>query len=127
VSMLSKEKALYHQIHPFKLFIDFATGFLAVYFLWIHDVVTGLIVAFIPSLIISLIMIWTMDFTKQKNSKFGKYVARFMTRSKENLRLMGFLVMLVGGWYQSWGIIFVGFVVVLYSWMYGLFYGSKVK
>ncbi|MDE3057835.1 MAG: hypothetical protein KGJ59_07755 [Bacteroidota bacterium] len=123
--MIPKDKTLYHQIHPFKLFVDFSTGFLAVYFFWLHDVVTGLIVAFVPSLVISFIMIWTMDFTKQKNSPLGKYVARFMTRQKENLRLVGFLVMLAGGWYQSWGIIIIGFAVVLYSWTYGLLYKSK--
>lgn len=124
--MIAKDKALYHQIHPFKLFVDFATGFLAVYFFWLHDVVTGLIVAFVPSVVVSLIMIWTMDFAKQKNSRFGKYVARFMTRSKENLRLFGFFVMLAGGWYQSWLVIVAGLVVILYSWMYGLFYRSKI-
>ncbi len=125
--MIPKDKALYHQIHPFKLFVDFATGFLAVYFFWLHDIVTGVLVAFLPSIVISLIMIWTMDFNKQKNSRFGKYVARFMTRQKENLRLAGFAVMLGGGWYQSWGIIIAGFVIVLYSWTYGLFYHSKVQ
>ncbi len=34
-----REKQLYHQIHPAKLFTDWSAGFIALYFLWQHNLV----------------------------------------------------------------------------------------
>jgi hypothetical protein len=43
------EKNLYQQIHPARLTADWATGLYACYLLWQQELVTAMIVAFIPS------------------------------------------------------------------------------
>ena len=39
------ERALYHQIHPAKLFADIATALVAIDLFWRHALVPGLIIA----------------------------------------------------------------------------------
>lgn len=46
--MNQQEKILYHQIHPAKLFVDWSTGMLALFFLWQHSLIGALIIMFIP-------------------------------------------------------------------------------
>jgi len=114
------DKTLYHQIHPFKMATDVISGFIAVYLLWLHLIVEGLIVAFIPSLMISLFMLRLMDFEKQKQSKFGKYIKKHMGRGTDTIRSIGFLVMLAGGWFHFSWMIGSGFLVIILAWMNGL-------
>ena len=55
-----REKKLYHQIHPLKLATDIGVTPLALYFVWEHRVLPGLLVGFVPSLLVSLAMLkWT--------------------------------------------------------------------
>ena len=116
------DKTLYHQIHPFKLVTDVISAFLAVYLFWLHLIIEGLIVAFIPSVVISLFMIKAMDFDKQKNSNFGKYVKKYMGRGTDTARSIGFLVMLAGGWFHFLLLIALGFLVIISAWLNGLVY-----
>lgn len=116
------DKTLYHQIHPFKLITDVVAAFIAVYLLWLHLIVEGLVIGFIPSLIISFFMIKTMDFDKQKQSKFGKYVKRYMGRGSDIARSIGFLIMLGGGWFHMLWVIALGFLVIIVAWVNGLVY-----
>ena len=120
------DKTLYHQIHPFKLSTDVITAFAAVYLLWLHLVIEGLVVAFIPSLIISLFMLRLMDFEEQKQSKLGKYVKKYMTRRTDTIRSVGFLVMLVGGWFRLIWLVGLGFLVVILVWLNGLIFRREV-
>ncbi len=116
------DKTLYHQIHPFKMATDVIAAFLAVYLLWLHLIIEGLFVAFVPSLVISLFMLKLMDFEKQKESKFGKYVKRFMSRGTDTVRSIGFLIMLVGGWFRFGWLIALGFLVIILTWLNGMLY-----
>jgi hypothetical protein len=120
------DKTLYHQIHPFKLTTDVITAFTAVYLLWLHLIIEGLVVAFIPSLIISLFMLRLMDFEEQKQSKLGKYVKKYMTRGTDTIRSVGFLVMLVGGWFHLIWLVGLGFLVVILVWLNGLVFRREV-
>ncbi len=120
------DKTLYHQIHPFKMVTDVIAAFAAVYLLWIHSIVVGLVVGFIPSLAISFFMIRTMDFEKQKQSKFGKYLKRYMGRGADTARSVGFLVMLGGGWFHMLWLIGLGFLVIIAAWMNGLVYKRQM-
>ena len=120
------DKTLYHQIHPFKLITDVISAFLAVYLFWLHSIVTGLIVAFIPSIVISLFMIKAMDFEKQKNSGFGRYVKGYMGRGTDTARSLGFLVMLAGGWFHYFWVIVLGFLVIIAAWMNGFVYKRQM-
>lgn len=115
------EKSLYQQIHPVRLFSDWAGGFTACYFFWQHDLVAGIIVAFIPSLIVSLIVVKFTDLQKLKNSTFGRYHKRIYNKTIDLARLGGFIVMASGSWYQSFEIAGAGLAIIIWTWMYGLF------
>jgi len=116
------DKTLYHQIHPFKLTTDVITAFVAVYLLWVHLIIVGLVVAFIPSLFISLFMLKLMDFEKQKQSRLGKYVKKYMGRGTDTIRSIGFIVMLVGGWFHFWWLIALGFLTIVIVWLNGIIF-----
>ena len=120
------DKTLYHQIHPFKMVTDVLAAFIAVYLIWLHLIIEGLVVGFIPSLAISFFMIRTMDFEKQKQSKFGKYVKRYMGRGADTARSIGFLVMLGGGWFHMLWLIGLGFLVIIAAWLNGLFFKRQM-
>jgi len=120
------DKTLYHQIHPFKMVTDVISAFIAVYLLWLHMIVEGLIVAFIPSLMISLFMLKLMDFEKQKQSKFGKYVKKYMSRGTDTIRSIAFFVMLAGGWFHFAWVIAFGFLIIILTWMNGLIFRRDI-
>lgn len=120
-----KSKQLYHQIHPLKLLVDFSTAFVSLYFLWIHELVLGLIIAIIPSIVTSYLMLNFMDFVKQENSGLGKYVALYMSRKIEGMRFMGFIIMVIGAWYDYSIIIIIGLLLVVLAWMNGLIWPRK--
>lgn len=101
---------------------DIVAAFVAVYLLWLHLIIEGLFVAFVPSLVISLFMLRLMDFEKQKESRFGKYIKRYMGRGTDTVRSIGFLMMLVGGWFRFLWLIALGFLVIIFTWLSGLLY-----
>ncbi len=105
---------------------DVIAAFAAVYLLWLHLIIEGLVVAFIPSLVISLFMLKLMDFEKQKQSKLGKYVKRYFGRGSDTTRSAGFFVMLVGGWFHFLWLVALGFLVVILVWMNGLIFKRQV-
>ncbi len=55
------EKSLYHQIHPAKLIADWGTGLLALYPFWQHQLWIAVVVAFVPSIIVTFILIRYAD------------------------------------------------------------------
>ncbi|MCL4539906.1 MAG: hypothetical protein M1469_05505 [Bacteroidetes bacterium] len=120
------DKTLYHQIHPFKIATDVIAAFAAVYLFWLHSIVIGLVVAFVPSLMISLFMIRLMDFENQKRSRLGKYVKRYLGRGADTARSLGFLVMLAGGWFHFTWLIGSGFLVIILAWTNGLVYKRQM-
>jgi hypothetical protein len=70
------EKNLYQQIHPLRLAVDWSSGFAACYLFWQQEIAGGLIVAFIPSLFASMIVMRFVDLERTKNSAFGRYYKR---------------------------------------------------
>ena len=118
--MKSKEKILYHQIHPLKLFVDITTACASVYLMWNHQWIVALMVGCIPSIVTSFLMLTLMDFEKQKLLAFGRYIARFMNRGVEACRFLGYFIMLGGAWYQSFMVVVFGFLVIVLAWMLGL-------
>jgi uncharacterized membrane protein len=46
--------------------VDFSTAFISLYFLWIHELVTGLIIAVLPSIITSYVMLKFMNLIYRK-------------------------------------------------------------
>jgi sorbitol-specific phosphotransferase system component IIC len=92
-----REKALYHQIHPVKLFTDVSTSFVSLFLIWQHNQVAGLLIGIIPSIVISLLVIRFASLERIKQSPFGRYVARYMTNKMQAIRLLGQVV----GWFGA--------------------------
>ncbi len=123
--MTLEEKKIYSQIHPVKLLTDVVTGFGAVYLLWYHDLIAAVCLAFIPSTVVSLILIAKTDLEKYKESAFGTYLRKHMaSKSSDWIRFAGFVVMLTGGWINMLWLAAVGFLVILFVWMKGLIFGK---
>lgn len=118
------EKNLYQQIHPVRLFTDWSSGFFACYLFWNQKLIEGLAAAFVPSLIVSLIILRFTDLEKLKNSTFGRYYKRTYNRTIDLIRFGGFVVMASGSWNQSLQIAGVGFIIIIGSWTYGMFQTS---
>jgi hypothetical protein len=118
--MTLAEKALYHQIHPAKLGTDITASIVSLYLLWQHQLITGLLVHFVPPVVATILVINFIDLAPQKNSRFGRYVARMMTRPIEGVRLFGDIVSVFGAWYHSPLVIAAGLAIVLAAWLSGL-------
>ncbi len=129
--MTLEEKKIYSQIHPVKLLTDMITGFGAVYLLWYHYLIVAVCLAFIPSTIVSLILIAKTDLEKYKDSPFGTYLRRnIASKSSDWIRFGGFVVMLTGGWINMLWLAAVGFLIILFIWTKGLIFekpGAKKK
>jgi hypothetical protein len=125
--MTPKEKYLYHQIHPVKLLTDWSTGLLALYFFWRHDFVAAVMIALIPAMVVSSLLINFGNLERQRASRFGHYVQRYMTRTMEALRLAGYIIMAVGAWYHALFFIGLGLLIVLGAWLNGIASGQTSK
>ena len=121
-----KEKALYHQIHPIKLLTDWITGFIAVYFLWLHNLIVALLIMLIPASLVTFLLIRFVDLEKYKESRFGKYISQYMTRTTEVIRFTGYLLMGLGAWLHLLWLILVGLVTILLAWFRGIIFPGTV-
>lgn len=120
-----REKILYHQIHPLKLFTDVSVGFLALRLLWQRKPGWALAVAFGPPLAVSAWLIGRADLEAYKHSRLGKYLAEYMTISMQALRFLGFGVMAGGAWFHIRGLLPLGFALVLLGWLRGLLFPHR--
>lgn len=123
--MTSLEKYLYHQIHPLKLAADWAAGIGSLYPLWHHRLLLGLVVMLVPPAIASFLVIRFADLERQKRSRFGRYIARYMIRPAEAVRVLGMIVMALGAWLHSGMAIAAGLLLILLVWMRGLFVNGR--
>jgi hypothetical protein len=118
--MTLKEKALYNQIHPLKLSTDILAAAVSLYFFWLHQLLPALMVHFVPPLIASALLIRYADLEPIKQSVFGRYIGRSMTRTIESIRLFGDLVMVVGVWVHDLLLLSAGLLVIIGAWCSGL-------
>lgn len=114
--MLPQEKLLYHQIHPAKFLTDWGAGLFALYFFWKRALLVGLLVAVVPPLVVSGLLIRFASLEKYAESRSGQFVKKHMTRARELLRLAGYVVMAFGAWYHLPWLILAGFLVILFAW-----------
>jgi hypothetical protein len=117
--MNRKEKYLYHQIHPFKLFTDISAAFASLYLLWRHQLALALVVMLAPPLLVSFLLMRYADLEPYRQSAFGKYIARSMSHAMEAARLAGMAVTALGAWHRSLWIIVAGVAIVLFGWLRG--------
>ena len=118
--MTLREKLLYHQIHPLKLFTDVGVVFPSCYYFWRHDFVAGIATALLPPIIVSTVIIAAVDLERYKQSSFGKYLVTYMSREMEVIRLVGFVFIALGSWFHQAWLVLCGLVVVLLAWMRGI-------
>ena len=118
--MTLQEKNLYQQIHPVRLATDWSTGIAAVYLFWIHELWIGVILSFIPSLIVSLFIIRFGNLEKLKNSRFGVYFKRTYNKTVDLIRFGGFVVFSASSWFHFIAGIALGLLIIILTWIYGL-------
>ena len=117
-----REKVLYHQIHPGKLFADVSSSVLSLYFFWRHKPVAALLATSLPPVLASWIIIQRVDLEKYKHSSLGKYLNTYMTRQMEAVRMVGNIPMIIGAWYHRPWLIPVGVMIVLFGWLRGVLF-----
>jgi hypothetical protein len=123
--MTLQEKILYHQIHPLKLLTDWGAGIIALYPFWQHNLLLALLIAFIPSILVSFLLIRFANLDKYKQSPFGKYIHQYMTHPIEMLRAAGYVLMAGAAWVHAAWAIPVGFLIVLLAWLRGIMFPTK--
>lgn len=77
-------------------------------------------VMFIPSIIISIVIIKWVDLSKLKSSRFGKYMRVHMTTVMEAVRFMGFALAILGAWFHFSWLIGCGILVIIFGWVRGM-------
>ena len=98
--MTRQERLLYHQIHPLKLLTDWSTAAVAAVLLWRHQLVAALLIGFLPSILVSLLLIRYSELEPYRTSAFGRYIAHHMTRAVEAGRFVGLALAWDGAWPQ---------------------------
>ena len=114
--MDTRERVLYHQIHPAKLLTDWTTAAVTCVLFWKHHLLAGLLLGLIPSLVATWALLRWADLEPYRTSRVGRYVERHMTRAMEGLRLVGMVVVWVGSWYHLPGAMVLGLLVILAGW-----------
>jgi hypothetical protein len=60
------------------------------------------------------------DLGRERQSAFGAYVSRSMTRTMEAVRLAGDIILAVGAWFHSVALMIAGVAIILAAWLSGL-------
>jgi hypothetical protein len=118
--MKFEEQILYHQIHPAKLAADIGGSIVSTYLMWQHHFWWAMLAAFVPALLGSALVLRFAKLDPFKNSRMGRYIARFMNHWIEAWRFAGQIFMWVGAWYHVGWTIPAGALVVIAAWSFGL-------
>lgn len=114
-----REKEKYHEIHPVKLAVDVSTTLLSIYFYWVQDFILGTIIGYLPSVIVTVVMIKWVNLEKIKQSPSGRYIDKYMTNTMRLIRFAGLIVSTIAAWYNTWWLVLVGLLVILFVWLHG--------
>ena len=69
--------------------IDVGVTPIFLFFLWHHRIAPGIIVGFVPPILVSAaMMMWPPNLEKMKNSPLGNYISKYMTSTIEAIRLL---------------------------------------
>jgi hypothetical protein len=118
--MTFAERALYHQIHPAKLFADTATALVAIDLFWRHALVPGLIIALLPPLFVSAVLLREADFERYRSSPMGAYLRQFMPPWVQALRVFGVGVAFYAAWSHFPAGVVSGLALVAICWANGI-------
>jgi hypothetical protein len=125
--MTFQEKELYNQIHPAKLAVDIGSTPFLLYLFWQHELLFAILVAFIPSIVASAIIIKYVPLESYRSSRLGHYVGKYMTRAMEGIRFLGLIVMIFGAWFHIWFMFPIGLLIVLLGWLNGFIVKRRVQ
>jgi hypothetical protein len=118
--MTFAERALYHQIHPAKLFADISTALVGIDLFWRHELVPGLIIALLPPILVSAVLVREANFERYRSSPMGAYLRQFMPPWIQALRLFGVGVAFYAAWYQFPAGVVSGLALVAICWANGI-------
>lgn len=118
--MDARERVLYNQVHPVKLATDVSAAVVSLYLFWTHDLVSGLIVHVVPSVVVSAVLIRYVNLDWIRDAAVGRYLRRHMTAAVQGIRLAGDVITVVGAWYQNLAVIVLGVAAIAAAWFHGL-------
>ena len=118
--MTFAERALYHQIHPLKVFTDAATAIIAIDLFWQHLLIPGLVIAVLPPVLVSAVLIRDIDLERYRHSALGAYLRRFMPPWMQALRLFGAGVAFLAAWEHAPALVMLGLGLVAACWANGV-------
>ena len=114
------ERALYHQVHPAKLFADLATALIGIDLFWHHQLVPGLIIALVTPALVSAALLHDTDFELLRASRVGAYIRRFQPPWVQAVRLFGVGLAFYAAWHQVPAGVLTGVAIVAACWVNGL-------
>jgi hypothetical protein len=120
-SLTFRERVLYHQIHPAKLFADIATALVAIDLFWRHALAPGLIIALLPPLLVSAVLLQEGNLERYRSSPMGAYLRRFMPPWVQAVRLFGVAFAFYASWHHVPAGVYGGLALVAVCWANGLF------
>jgi hypothetical protein len=123
-SLTFAERALYHQIHPAKLLADIATALIGIDLFWRHELYPGLIIALLPPLLVTAVLVQEGDLGRYRSSPMGTHLRRFMRPWVQAVRLFGVAVAFYASWHHVPAGIYGGLALVALCWANGLFRGG---
>jgi len=114
--LTTQEKVLYHQINPLKLATDISTAAVSAYLLARRELLLALLVMWIPSIVVTAVLVRFGDFSRTRDSRGGRYLRRYMTRGMQAVRFGGEGIVAVSAWFHAWALIPVGVLVIVWGW-----------
>ena len=118
--MTFAERALYHQIHPAKLFADMATALIGIDLFWHHQLLPGVIIALVTPALVSAALLHDGNLEPLRASRMGAYVQRFQPPWVQAVRLFGVGLAFYAAWYQVPAGVLSGVAIVAACWVNGL-------
>lgn len=126
--MTPQEKRLYHQIHPLKLATDISAEIVSLYLFWRHRLWAGMLVLFVPPVIVSTLIMRLANLEPYRQSALGRYIREYMTPSAVAIRILGTVITHVGAWFRKPMLIPLGLATVLLGWLRGkLLPGARTR
>lgn len=118
--MKLRQRLLHLQVHPLKLVTDWVSAMVAAALLWQHALAYGLVVAALPSMLVSIVLFWRADANRFVQTALGRYMLRNNTPAMEAVRFCGMLVLWAGAWLNWWWLLWAGLAVIAGGWLAGM-------
>lgn len=116
---------VWHQAHPFRVVVDAVSAVVAVWLLWKHHLVLGILVAIVPSLLASAYLLAAARASSYGDWPLTRFFAASLVGPLQLLRLAGLVLAAIAGWYHTWWLVAIGAALYALSWSRGLFAGAR--